>query len=424
MLTPSISRDLTATFLAVCIEEQVTREATYAAESRNWDVLSQSYEAYVSQTRRPHLPDNLRSSDICVVLINFDRDPEQAAAAATYLLDVSEKRTFVVALAKDPSSDLMLLAMRAGCTDFVDLSASGLDLGSLFERMEQQLASRSSSAVRSGTILAFLGAKGGVGTTTLAVHLASFLVESFKKKVLLIDNQSQFGHVCIYLGLDGSSFHFQEVVRNVDRLDSELLKGFIAKHPSGLDVLSSPDVGQTARVMDAYDVASTLEYLRTEYDYVLVDCAGRLDEISRAVIASSAHVYVVATPEISALRDLSRYVDDLRERDAGIKVKAVINRYSSQFAVSLAEIEGAIRMPVSYSVPNSYVELVRSANLGVPLAATSGNGFTKELLNWAHALVGTQMSPGANVAKLSWRFNLKTMLRSVTGKQQTGKARE
>ena len=260
--------------------------------------------------------------------------------------------------------------------------------------------------------MALLGAKGGVGTTTLAVHLATFLVESCKKKVLLIDNQSQFGHVCIYLGLDGTSFHFQEVVKNVHRLDSELLKGFIAKHPSGLDVLSSPDIGQTARVMNAYDVATTLEYLRTEYDFVLVDCAGRLDEISRAVVAASAHVYVVATPEISALRDLSRYVDDLREQDDVTKVKAVINRYSSQFAVSLAEIEKAIRMPVSYSVPNSYIELVRSANLGVPLSAASENGFTKELMNWAEALVGTTGPTETRASKFGNRIRLRTIVKN------------
>lgn len=394
MSITSGTRNLTVTFLTVCVEDHTTRAAINAAENRHWAVLHRAYESYVSQARRPHFSDRLKSSDGCIALINFERDPLQAATAATYLLDVFGKRAIVIAMAKEMTREVILLAMRAGCTEFLEEAGDETSLDVAFRRVEQQLAQRYATGETSGSILALLGAKGGVGTTTLAVHLAAFLVQGCGKRVLLIDNQAQFGHVCIYLGLDGTAFHFQEVVRNVDRLDSELVRGFIAKHPSGLDVLSSPDVGQVARLMNADDVAATLEFLRTEYDFVLVDCAGRLDDVSRAVIAASAHVYVVATPEISALRDLSRYVDDLRQRDDGTKVKAVINRYSSQFAVSLADIEKAIRMPVSYSIPNSYVELVRSANLGVPLAASLQNGFTKELMDWAKALVGTSVLVG------------------------------
>ena len=399
MSITSGTHNLTVTLLTVCLEDSITRAVIDAAENRHWAVFHQAYENYISQARRPHFSDRLKASDGCIALINFERDPLQAATTATYLLEVFGKRAVVIAMAKEMTREVVLLAMRAGCTEFLAENADDSTLRTSLKRVEQQLVQRNTTGETSGSILALLGAKGGVGTTTLAVHLATFLVETCKKKVLLIDNQSQFGHVCIYLGLDGASFNFQEVVRNVDRLDSELLRGFVAKHPSGLDVLSSPDVGQTARVMNVDDVAATLEFFRTIYDFVVVDCAGRLDDVSRAVIAASAHVYVVATPEISALRDLSRYVDDLRQHDDGTKVKAVINRYSSQFAVSLAEIEKAIRMPVSYSVPNSYVELVRSANLGVPLAASSQNGFTKELLSWAKALVGATVLVEAETAK-------------------------
>ena len=86
-------------------------------------------------------------------------------------------------------------------------------------------------ARKEGSIFAFFGAKGGVGTTTLAVHLATLLAADNKsKKVLFIDNHLQFGHACMYLGVDGSNFHFQELVRNVNRMDSELLGSFLARH--------------------------------------------------------------------------------------------------------------------------------------------------------------------------------------------------
>ena len=55
-----------------------------------------------------------------------------------------------------------------------------------------------------GKFCPFLAPRGGVGTTILAVHLAMFLVRGFAKKVLLIDNHAQLGHVALYLGMDGS----------------------------------------------------------------------------------------------------------------------------------------------------------------------------------------------------------------------------
>jgi len=67
-----------------------------------------------------------------------------------------------------------------------------------------------------------------------------YLVLCHQKKTLLIDNHPQLGHACIYLGIDGSRYHFQELVRNLSRLDSDLLRGYIATHESGLEVLASP----------------------------------------------------------------------------------------------------------------------------------------------------------------------------------------
>jgi pilus assembly protein CpaE len=382
------TRSLNIALLSVRVDDAVVRMALNAAEERYWAVSEASFNNYISSKRRPHFSDRLRSGDGCVALIDFDDDPMQAAAAATYLQQVFAGRTAVIALAQENQPQLMLLAMRAGCTEFLTKPVKADLLSEAMRRVEQQLANRNAVTSAAGSVLAIMGAKGGVGTTTLAVHLASFLAQDCGKKVLLIDNQSQFGHVCIYLGLDGSACHFQEIVRNVNRLDSELLRGFVAIHSPGLDVLSSPDVGQIARALHPEDVAATLEFLRSEYDFVLVDCAGRFDDVTRAVISTSSQVYVVATPEISAVRDLSRYVDDLTQFDDSSKVKVVINRYSSQFAVSLEEIEKAIRLPVSFNVPNSYVELVRSANLGVPLNSHVNSGFTNEVMRWAKSLVG------------------------------------
>lgn len=389
MTTNDQSYTLNVTLLFVCVSNAIIEATLDTADAREWTVTQAIFDAYISARRRPHFPDSLRAGDGCVALINFETDSEEAAAAASYLHQTFRGRIVVIAVSDQTDPASMLAAMRAGCTEFLSSPLQGPTLLGAFQRVEEHLTQRTPTSDAAGSVLALLGAKGGVGTTTLGVHLAIYLAQINKKRVLLIDSKAQFGHVCIYLGMDGSSCHFQEVVSNVNRLDSELLGAFVGRHASGIDLLSSPDVGQIARAMHPDGVTPTLDFLRREYDFVIVDCDDSADEITRAVIAASSQVYLVATPDITAIRDLSRQVDDLARIDDSSKIKVVINRYSSQFAVSLEEIEKAIRSPVSFNIPNNYVELVRSANLGVPVSANTKSGFTTELIRWSHSLVGT-----------------------------------
>ncbi len=391
MTTAYGTRTLSVTVLSVCVDPETVSKFIEVALDFSWAITEAPFEGYISDKRRPHFGENLKSGDGCFAIVDFDLDPDEAIAACTYLQQVFGRKVVIAAISQHDEPERMLLAMRAGCTEFMRLPFDETAAAAACGRFEQQLSTRTATNSMAGSVVSFFGAKGGVGTTTLAVHLATYLVQHSKKKVLLIDNHPQFGHACVYLGIDGSKFLFQELVKNVNRLDSDLLSGFVAKHPSGLDMLSSPDVGQRARPMDAEDVASTLDFLRSEYDFVIVDCSATLHEVNLAVVAASSRVYMVATPEISAVRDLCRYIDDLQQIDRTTKkVKVVINRFSSQFAVNLEDIEKAIRLPVDFCIPNSYVELVRSANLGIPVKMDSKSGFTVELLRWANALVGTE----------------------------------
>ena len=78
-----------------------------------------------------------------------------------------------------------------------------------------------------------MGAKGGSGPTSLAVHLAVSLVQRHHQRVLLVDQHPALGEVALCLGLGRHQYSFFELVHNMDRLDAELLQGFLLKHPSG-----------------------------------------------------------------------------------------------------------------------------------------------------------------------------------------------
>jgi pilus assembly protein CpaE len=377
-----------AAVITVCVAPDTAERIVQAVEKMPWLVTASNFEAYISAARRPYIGPQLKAASACIAIVDFDHHPEEAVETTKYLQQLFPGKVTVIALAQSREPELLLLAMRGGCTEFLHKPLKMEAFHEVLRRLERQWTSTSSRPAPAGSVLSFFGAKGGVGTTTLAVHLAMYLVQCQGKRTLLIDNHPELGHASVYLGLDGSRYHFNEVVRNVNRLDSELLQGFVAKHSSGLEVLTSPDIAGNSNALDADAVSRTLEFLKTEYDFVILDCATVLDDNALAVIDMSTRVYLVATPEIGAIRDLSRYVDNLMQIDYTTeKMHVVINRFSSRYAVSVEQIEKAIRLPIAIRLPNSYTELVRSVNLGEPVSPKIKSEFAAQIIKWSNTLV-------------------------------------
>jgi pilus assembly protein CpaE len=382
----------TAGVITICTDPRVAEQFVQAVERKPWLIVTANFEGYVSSQRRPYISPELKAANACVALVDFDHDPDQAMESIKFLRQTFP-RIMVVALAADRAPELLLMAMRAGCNEFLPKPFHAAAVADTLDQMEGLFAVPEVLDEPKGTVISFFGAKGGVGTTTLAVHLAMYLVQCQGKKTLLIDTHDELGHVCVYLGLDGTRYHFHEVVRNVDRLDSELLRGYVARHASGLEVLSSPDVCGGGRPIDADSVRKTLEFLRGEYDYVILDCETDLDDLTMSMIEASSRTYIVATPEIGAVRDLSRYVDSLIQHDFTTdKISVVINRFSSRYAVNVEQIEKAIRLPVAIKLPNAYMDLVRAVNLGDPIPPSRKGDFTLQFVRWSASLVGAPQS--------------------------------
>jgi pilus assembly protein CpaE len=380
---------LQVALLTVNVDQETADRISQSASHVPWALVHVNYENYFSTTKLPALTQRAIDAQACVAVVDFDKDPELALETAEFLRQSFYHKIAILALSSTADPDLLLRAMRAGYSEFLAKPFDSDEFTDTLTRLDQRWSATIGRPQNSGKILSFFGAKGGVGTTTLAVHLAMFLVKGFGKKVLLIDNHPQLGHVVLYLGMDGSNHHFYDLVQNVSRLDQDLLRGFIATHPSGLDVLSSPDVYGGVWKTDTDSVERTLEFLSTQYDFVVLDSEASFDDINLAVVALSNWIYLIATPEIGAIRDLSRYVDGLIQNEhATKKLQVVINRYSSHEAVTIEQIEKAVHLPIAFKIANNYSQLVQSINIGEPVAAASKSEFSLQMMKWATALVG------------------------------------
>lgn len=396
---------LAVALLTVGVDKDLAERIVQAASQFPWAITHESFEDYISATRRAPISTDIKSAEAVLIFIDFDRDARAAIESAGYLQQMFFGRHFAAALSGRHDPDLMLSAMRAGCNEFLRKPLDPRILADAFDRQERQWSAMLGRARAAGHILSFFGAKGGVGTTITAVNLAYYLVAQHQKRVLLIDNHPEFGHVSLYLGLDGARYHFDELIRNVNRLDSALLRGFIAKHSSGLEVLASPESHDPSRSVDPDALERTLEFLRGEYDYVILDCQTTLEETTLAVMDRSDQIYLVATPDIGAVRDLSRYIDGLSHNEStASRLHVVINRYSSHGAIAIEQIEKAIRVPVEVRLSNAYAECLRAINVGEPVAATRKSEYSSQFARWAQIITGASESKPAPASKKSFSF--------------------
>ncbi len=344
---------------------------------------------YSSTSVDPPLLQKMQRAEVSVCVIDFDRDHALAARAANQLQQALHGHSTLIALSRQAEPAQILEAMRAGCNEYLTKPLVADQLAAALDRLGTRAGPRISiPAKHGGRMLALLGARGGAGTTTLAVHLGCFLVRQYGKKTLILDEHRRLGHVSLYLGEDDANYHFYELVRNIARLDEALLDGFVIHHSSCLDILPSPDVFDDAANVSLDDIQRAIRFLGQNYEFVVIDCPHGVHNLSLSTIDCCDEVYLIATPDVPALRDLSRYIDRLLQGNVPPeKLKIVINRFSSEGAVSLEQIEKAIRQPIAITIPNASSDLIRAMNTGNPVLPERKSDFATQMKKWAASLV-------------------------------------
>lgn len=336
------------------------------------------------------LLERLHRAELPVWVIGFDRDPDAAIQACQAIQQQSHGRDTMIAVADKADPNLIVEAMRAGCVEYLMRPVSVGQFGEALDRLYVRLTSRKLTPPKpAGRIVAILGVRGGAGATTLAVHLGCFLVGQYGKKTLIVDEHRRLGHVSLYLAKDDASYHFYELVRNVSRLDESLLQGFVVHHSDLLDILPSPDSFDDSANVALEDIQQAIRFLGQNYEYVIIDCPHGIHNLSLATIDCCDEVYLVATPDVPALRDLSRSIDRfLQSNVPPEKIKVVINRFSSQGSLSLSQIQKAVQQPVLITIPNASSDLIRAMNTGHPVLPDRKSEFAIQMKKWAAALAG------------------------------------
>ncbi len=323
-----------------------------------------------------------------ICIIDFD-DGEESDRFAQRLQDGCDNGLAIFAASQDPSPERIIGAMRSGCSEYLlkPFQPDGV-LGAL---AHVEARRQGKLQVQKGRVITLMGAKGGTGVTSLALHLALNLVERHQLKCLLVDEHPTLGDASLYLGLARHQYSFYELVHNTDRLDVDLLQGFLSKHASGLDVLDSPEAIHVFPHASSEAIEHTLAFLTENYQFVIIDAPPGLTEDTCAAIRQSDRLAIVITPELPAIRNALRsieYLTSLHYPEESIDI--VLNRYSRRSTLSEQEIEAALHRKIAVKVSNNYALIINAINAGVPLEAGQKSDIPVAFDQWADRLLGIE----------------------------------
>ncbi len=291
---------------------------------------------------------------------------------------------FAVADGEDPA--LILQSMRAGANEFFAWPPPANEFQ---EAVRRTVSRRQSTATQpSSTTFVFVGAKGGAGTTTLAVNCAVEVARLTRKPTVIVDLKAGLGEVTLFLGVR-SRYTLLDAVDNLHRLDAEFLRELVVKHKSGLEILAGSELFDRPGAADASALEEVFRLLSRQYEYVIVDAGTQINSCSVAAMYTADSICFVANPDVPSVRNAQRLLDRIGQlgscRD---RVRLLLNRAAEPYPIPPAQIESALGHPIHHTFPSDYKTVSAALNSGVPVAL-SGNSaiaeqfdrFTRRFIN-------------------------------------------
>ncbi len=350
-----------AKILVVDDDANVQRLLTYTLKQEGYEVL---VAADGSEALRLW-----GAEDPSVILLDVSLPKLDGYQVATRIrTDEGEGRHVpIIILTADRGVEEKVRALRAGADDYLIKPFHPAELLARIKSLLSRFAPREALVGRPplGRIVTFYGAKGGVGTTTIAINLAIAL-QTLGRKVALVDANLQFGdhRVFLDLGLDRKSI--VDIV-TAPSIDADLIKRVLVRHDTGVDLLLAPPSPETAELVTQDHVPTILEQLRSLYDYIIVDIDKRLDEVNLRILDASDTVYVVMTADLSCLKNVRLVLETIVHLGYPTeKVRLLLNRSNAYTGISVKNAEGALKRTIEVQIVNEYRGAISALNTGEP----------------------------------------------------------
>ncbi len=310
-----------------------------------------------------------RSPSILVVDIS---DVDLAVSKVHELAEVCEPSVTVVAVGNNNDIGLYRDLIQAGMTEYIVKPVTP----QLLAKALVEVPDRGKPAAISeklGKLVACIGARGGVGATTVAVGLAWHLANRQSRRVALVDLDLQHGSCALALNMQTTS-GWREALTNPLRVDAVFLDRVVAKQSERLAVLSAEEPLQDDLQITEDAVQTVISVLRAQVHYLIVDVPRIAGAPYRRVLEMADFRVIVADQTLQSVRDAARLRAALPEDPARHRNLLVINRggEAGRYAVTAKEMQNVLEMRPSVIFPYEPIAFAKAINAGQPPVSRRG----------------------------------------------------
>jgi pilus assembly protein CpaE len=315
------------------------------------------------------LQDLDRNPEAALVL-DVGSDPESGLKALERIKQAAPD-LYVIASNYSAEGDMVIAALRAGANDYLVQPIKRLEFRDAMARLERAPRHVVTGGSKLGKVYTFLGAKGGVGTTTLAVNFAGVLAQR-KQSTVLLDLDWTANDVAMQLGAAPQNT-FQELGENLSRMDQALFEGFVTRDPLGFFLVGPPDTIERRGHFTEPMFREFANFLVEKYESIVIDAGKDLgDDVVVGALQSSTIIFLVLTQEFPTIRNAQRYIAALMHMGfTQDQLKVIVNNYqkrSNSNYATLEQIQQTLNQPVFYGIPPSPAVL-GAINKGRPFVA-------------------------------------------------------
>lgn len=345
----------------------------------------------------------LTSPSMLIVDLSESSDP---LSDINDLADVCEPGTRVIALGTANDLRLYRSLLDAGVTDYMVKPVVAADLARAVAHAISGGKPESVEAKR-GQIMAVIGARGGVGSSTVAINLAWLMSQEQKQRTVLVDFDLYFGIVPLSLDIDAGT-GFREVLNNPSRIDPLFLERAAIRVNETLAILGTEESLSGGAHWNVESFIPLITELGKAFDNIVIDLPRNFAIQHPELIASAATTVLVTDLSLSAMRDSLRLKALTRENAPHTRLKVLVNHHrpSGKGDMPVADFEHGIEEKIVCTIPFDSKGVAQAASAGQPLAAVAKKSAS------ADALRKFTQSLAATKAKKSGGFALARLFKS------------
>jgi pilus assembly protein CpaE len=296
---------------------------------------------------------------------------EAGVAESSLLFDVQPSLP-VVLVTEAMNTDVLRAALRAGIKDVIETPLTipkVEDALGIVSQLQQVVDTKAARKAKIGKVVTIMSPKGGAGKTMTTVNTALSLAQwGDPTQVVILDADLQFGDVCISLQVD-PRHTIVDVARDIDKLDEPLLDSLLARHASGMRVLSAPLEPSLADEISTQVVVKTIGMLKRMFEYIIIDTAPFLDEPVLSILERSDVVLLVVDMDLPSVKNAKLALDTLRLIKFPFeKIRLVLNRVNSKARLDIDEMERSLGLEVQAAISSDKL-VPRAVNEGEPVVS-------------------------------------------------------